>query len=421
MRAGLLLLLLPCLAAGAAAAPRSDRPSPGGCRGFERALVALERAGRPAGARGAASLVGWQRRALQELEARYADRCVTLDQIQVLGTHNSYHLEPERDVLRLLTAFDPALLSLEYSHVPIAEQLESQGIRQLELDVFADPEGGLYSQRRILAVLRRDPASGLPELDRPGLKVLHVQDVDYLTTCLTFVACLEAVKRWSDDHPGHLPILILVEAKADPIPDPLELGFTVPLPFGAREFRDLDAEVLSVFPPSQLLLPDDVRGRRASLDQAVRRDGWPTLGELRGRVLLALDNEGQGRRDYLDGHAALEERVLFTASTPGEPDAGFVKLNDAIADGARIRAAVRAGYLVRTRADADTLEARTGDTRRRDAALASGAHFVSTDYPVPDPDFATGYRVEIPGGAPARCNPVRARPACRASALERLR
>jgi hypothetical protein len=69
-------------------------------------------------------------------------------------------------------------------------------------------------------------------------------------------------------------------------------------------------------------------------------------------------------------------------------------------------------------ADADTLEARFGMTTRRDAALASGAQFVSTDYPVPNPDFGTGYFVEIPDGAPARCNPVNAPAGCRNGALE---
>ena len=82
---------------------------------------------------------------------------------------------------------------------------------------------------------------------------------------------------------------------------------------------------------------------------------------------------------------------------------------------------VAAGYLVRTRADADTVEARAGNTVPRDAALASGAQFVSTDYPVEDPAFGTGYVVRIPGGMPARCNPVNAPPACREAGLERLR
>ena len=76
---------------------------------------------------------------------------------------------------------------------------------------------------------------------------------------------------------------------------------------------------------------------------------------------------------------------------------------------------------MRTRADADTMEARSGDTARRDAALASGAQFVSTDYPVPNPGFGTGYAVAIPGGMPGRCNPVNAPAGCRTVAIERLR
>jgi urease beta subunit len=67
---------------------------------------------------------------------------------------------------------------------------------------------------------------------------------------------------------------------------------------------------------------------------------------------------------------------------------------------------------VRTRADADTVEARSGDTTRRDAALGSGAHFVSTDYVFPDERFGTGYVVDLPGDTAARCNPVSAPRRC---------
>ena len=41
--------------------------------------------------------------------------------------------------------------------------------------------------------------------------------------------------------------------------------------------------------------------------------------------------------------------------------------------------------------------------------------------PVEDPAFGMGYVVRIPGGMPARCNPVNAPPACREAGLERLR
>lgn len=344
--------------------------------------------------------------------ARPLDDTLRLDQIQVLGTHNSYHIEPQEPLFSLLVAFsEPLAQSFEYTHVPLAEQFSSQGIRQIELDVFADPQGGLYADRAGQRAATGDGASGVPALDEPGFKVLHVQDVDFGTTCFTFVECLENVRAWSAANPGHVPILILVEAKDDEIPDP-GLGFVTPLPIGAAEFDALDAEIRSVFGPEHLVTPDDVRGDHATLEEAVLEDGWPTLGEVRGRVLFALDNGGAKRDAYIAGHPSLRGRVLFTSSMPGEPEAAFVKLNDPIGDGALIRDLVSRGFLVRTRADADTAQARTGDVTMREAALASGAQYVSTDYPVPDPDFGTGYFVSIPGGTPARCNPVSAPREC---------
>jgi hypothetical protein len=337
------------------------------------------------------------------------DDLVRLNQIQVLGSHNSYHIIPREPLFSALVAFSPAFLFIEYTHIPLPEQFDTQGIRQIELDVFADPEGGLYAIRHALIVLNMDPDAHLPELREPGFKVLHTQDIDFETTCLTFVSCLTMVKEWSDAHPDHLPIMILVEAKDEAIPDPLSLGFVVPLPIDTPEFDALDDEIRSVFLPSQLITPDDVRRGMPTLEEAVLTLGWPTLRESRGKVLFALDNEGK-REAYLEGHPNLEGRVLFTPSSPGEPDAAFVKRNDPFSED--IPALVEAGYIVRTRADADTEEARSGDTVPRDTALASGAQYVSTDYPVENPDFGTGYLVEIPDGTPARCNPINAPPEC---------
>ena len=48
---------------------------------------------------------------------------------------------------------------------------------------------------------------------------------------------------------------------------------------------------------------------------------------------------------------------------------------------AEIDALVKQGYLVRTRSDENTEQARTDDTTRRDLALSSGAQMISTDYP----------------------------------------
>ncbi len=350
--------------------------------------------------------------------ARYADACLDLGQIQSLGTHNSYHVMPRQALFDLLVLFIPEAIGWEYTHRSLDLQFEEQGVRQIELDVFADPVGGLYSIRPALRAVLEPAESPDPEMYQPGIKVLHVQDVDFETTCLTFVGCLLMVKGWSDAHPRHLPIAVLVELKDDPIPDPIPLGFAIPVPWDRAELDELDAEIRSVFPPEQLLTPDDVRRPGATLEASVLGAGWPTLGEARGRIQFLMDNGGSERDDYRAGRPSLEGRVLFTNGVPGDPDAAFVKLNDPVGDFAAIQNRVRDGYLVRTRADADTAQARTGDTTRRDAALASGAHFVSTDYPVPDPAFGTGYQVQIPGGAPSRCNPLTAPPGCRNDALE---
>jgi hypothetical protein len=331
---------------------------------------------------------------------------VLMNQVQYLGTHNSYHIEPRTDLLSLLSRFDADLAqSLEYTHIPLQQQFDTQGIRQIELDIFDDPLGGLYANRPVLTLVKDDPASGNPELDEPGLKVMHVQEIDFETTCYTFVSCLGEIKSWSDAHPDHLPIMVLVEAKDEAIPDPVNLGFVVPLPFGADALNRIDEEIRSVFPPAQLLVPDDVRGDFATLEAAILTEGWPRLSQARGKVMFALDNGGDKRDTYIVGHTALEGRVLFTDSPVGTPEAAFMKRNNPLDPPGEIESLVEQGYMVRTRADGDTVQARSGDTTQRDAALASGAHFISTDYPVPDPRFSD-YQVRLPGNGIARCNPV---------------
>lgn len=349
---------------------------------------------------------------------RYADACLDLNQIRSLGTHNSYHIRPRPAFFALLHALVPEAIAWDYTNLPLDEQFENQGVRQIELDVFADPNGGLYALRPALAFVQDPIQSPDPEMSQPGLKVLHVQEVDFESTCLTFVDCLLVVKAWSDAHPRHLPLTILVELKDEVIPDPFNLGFAIPIPFGPVELDTLDAEIRSVFPPSQLLTPDDVRLPGETLEASVLGAGWPLLGEARGLIMFAMDNGGSLRSDYLVGRPNLEGRVLFTNGVPGTPDAAFVKRNDPVGALAEIQSLVKQGYLVRTRADADTVEGRSGDTTRRDAALASGAHFVSSDFPVPNPIFGTGYQVQIPGGAPSGCNPLTAPPGCRSVALE---
>jgi hypothetical protein len=346
------------------------------------------------------------------------DDTLRLNQIQVLGTHNSYHVQADPFVFQQIANVSLAIAqTLEYTHIPLPDQFDTQGIRQIELDVFADPDGGLYASPLGLRLETGDPNARIATLEAPGLKVLHVQDIDYRTTCETFVECLQTVKAWSDAHPLHMPIMILIEAKDDQLPNNIGYDFVVPIPIGAAELDGIDAEIRSVFPPSRLITPDDVRGSHATLAEAVRSDGWPTLAAARGKVLFCLDNASR-RPLYLEGHPSLQGRVMFSNASVDVDDAAFIEFNDSVGSFDAIQAAVAAGFVVRTRSDADTNEARSGNTVPRDMALASGAQWVSTDYPVPNPDFGTGFQVAIPDGMPARCNPINAPADCTALDIE---
>jgi hypothetical protein len=328
--------------------------------------------------------------------ARTASNPVRINDVQVVGTHNSYHVEPTPEALSVITSVSPDLADLAVTHPPLREQLEQQSVRQVELDVFADPDGSLWRP-----------------VGTKGFKVLHMEQIDEGSTCEAFVECLRELRRWSAANPRHLPVFVLLQPE-DGIVLP---GPPNPVPITAETLDALDAEIRSVMKPRDLITPDQVRGKHATVEAAVLSNGWPTLDAARGKFVFLLD---QRRDQYLAGHPNLEGRVMFPASTPGQPDAAFVQFQDPrTPDAAVIPDLVRKGYLVRTRADAPVTTPTSGDVTQRDAAFASGAQIVSTDYPVPGEAqrWNSDYVAQLPGGVAAVCNPVRAPKRCSARTL----
>ena len=346
--------------------------------------------------------------------AQSSDTAVKLNQIQVIGTHNSYHAGIAPNESKIWQAkYADAYKALDYQHQPLPQQFDS-GVRQIELDIYADSKGGLYahpSGPSMVAAAKFPPDSEFDPngiMNKPGFKVMHVQDVDYRSTCQPFIACLQQVREWSHAHPGHVPIFILVETKQGKPRG--EVHLTEPESFTSATFDLLDAEIRSVFPPSEMITPDDVRGKYETLNEAVLAGNWPTLASARGKVVFLMDQRPVGPV-YLAGHPSLRGRVLFTNAEPGEPDAAFIERNDGPADD--ITSLVRKGYLIRARTDSDTKEARANDTSARDAMIASGAQLLSTDYPVNEPARWPGnFVVTLPGKAVARCNPANAPATC---------
>ncbi len=336
--------------------------------------------------------------------ARPSAAPLRLNDISVIGTHNSYKQAMPATTMAAIRAMSvPIAESLDYAHRPLVEQLDA-GARQLELDVNYDPRGGHYARR-----------SSDPALLKPGFKVLHIAGIDNASSCVLLTDCLRIIAGWSARHPQAVPIMLMFNAKDEQY---AARGGVDALPFDAAAWDALDAEIRSVMPASKIITPDEVQGRYPTLRAAVRAGHWPTLAKARGRFLFALDETPEKVAAYRGNRRSLEGRVFFINTDEDSPAAAYLTLNDPIAEGPRIARAVAAGYLVRTRADADTREARANDPRRLVAALASGAQYVSTDYLWPDPRFASGYHVTLPGGGVARCNPIRKPPGCHAAALE---
>jgi Phosphoinositide phospholipase C, Ca2+-dependent len=343
----------------------------------------------------------------QQTTAVEQDQRVHVNQIQVIGSHNSYHAGFPPSARKLMEMKSPkGLHGLDYHHAPLGDQL-SGGVRQIEIDVYGDTKGGRYAHPAILDMVAK---AGLPAdseydphhvMDKPGFKVLHMQDIDVRSTCMTLIACLTDVRNWSKEHPQHLPIFILIETKEGK--DRNLPNSVTPEPFTAPVFDALDEEIRSVFKPNEMITPDDVRGDSATLVEAVHAGKWPTLAEARGKVIFLMDQR-HVEPIYTEGHPSLRGRVLFTNAEPGAPDAAFTEENDGSRE--EIDALVKQGYLVRTRSDENTDQARTNDTTRRDLALSSGAQMISTDYPASEPSTWTKYVVEFPDGLIARCNPV---------------
>lgn len=333
-----------------------------------------------------------------------------MNQIQLVGTHNSYHAGLAPGEMAVLRKMNPqAAESLAYKHPSLDAQLDA-GVRQLELDVFGDTKGGLFADPLFLRLAAKDGAadpmpSGWAEaMKKPGFKVLHSNDVDFRSHCWTFVACLQDIRTWSKAHPGHLPIYIQIENKdGRPRPD-----FAQPETLTAATMNALDAEIRSVFAAGEVVTPDDVRGQYPTLEAAVLQGGWPALDPTRGKVVFLLDQE-RVTPLYTEGHPSLRGRMMFTNGQPGSPDAAFVKVNNPAAK--EIPELVRKGYLVRTMTDGDAKSVRAGDTARRDRGIASGAQILSTDYPFDWRAEGSGYNVTL-GKTNVRCNPVNAPKSC---------
>jgi hypothetical protein len=320
----------------------------------------------------------------------------TINHFQVIGSHNSYKQAIDPRLFRFLQKRDSVGMSkIDYEHISLSDQL-NLGLNALEIDVYADTKGGKYAHPKGLDWVPGQPAFDTQGvMKEPGFKVFHIEDIDYRSNCATFKLCLQELKKWSDAHPDHNPIYITMNAKDEPSKKP---GFTVPEKFTAKTFADLDKAILDNLGKQYLITPDDVRGTYKTLETAVLHNNWPTLKAAKGKFIFILDEKGEKRAAYIAGHPSLKGRVLFADALPGTPEAAIHIMNDAKKDLKAIQKLVKKGYIIRTRADSDTEEARANDMSSFIAAQKSGAQIISTDYYKKSTHFKSDYVISFAGG-----------------------
>lgn len=292
-----------------------------------------------------------------------------LNQVQLKGTHNSYHVRPEFDS-------DPAW---EYDMPPLSQQASDFGVRAFELDVHWI-DGDFH--------------------------VFH-WPVDPGTKCPLLADCLRDLKGWSQANPGHAPIFIFIDLKYDGAGDSV---------FNHLDL--LDWMLTEAWPREKAYTPDDLVGGYADVHAALRDKGWPTLGEVRGKAIFVLMASEPVSKRYAHDDRGLQGRRMFVSTgDTGWRHGGFIIYDDLPKMLPFVTGAVRSGFMVRTRADdIPTIEQTISYQERLQMALNSGAQLVMTDYPVPQ--AVAGYEMTIPGGTPLRCNPVTGTAECTSLQIE---
>lgn len=292
---------------------------------------------------------------------------LTIEALQVAGTHNSYHIAPA-------VAFDA---SHKYTQLPLDQQLAG-GVRAFELDLHLRDDG--------------------------GFDIYHITLIDPNSTCATLQDCLGVVSTWSGAHPKHTPIFIWFELKDDTGGQPI------------NDLVPIETAILKVFPKEQLITSAWLRGAYASPHERILKSGWPTLEEAQGKIMFSIITRDARTQQYAHDFTSLDDRLMFVNPTPAQYDmpwASITKVDDLL-DSASIAGAHKAHLLV----DANICAVNMKDDEcqmRLTTGISAGVNMLHDDLPFPIAGRA--YSLKLPGGSPG-CNPVTAPPGCKPSLLE---
>jgi hypothetical protein len=133
------------------------------------------------------------------------DAHLRINEIQTVGTAESYKLRPSPEMLSLIGLGSAAdVKALNFALPAITWQLD-EGARSVQFDVSYDPQGGLFKNPAGASMASQLISNDyLAAMSAPGFKVIHVLDVDFNSSCLTLFARGRKVVTWaSHSRPYH--------------------------------------------------------------------------------------------------------------------------------------------------------------------------------------------------------------------------
>lgn len=330
------------------------------------------------------------------ISAQQPFKNLKLNEVQHLGTHNSYHKYPDQAILDVSTLFDVDVggnpispsSAWEYEHSSLSEQLLSPSfVKHLEIDVYYDDTGIRYQNKTGLS-LAGQLGVPMPAVNPKTFRVMHVSDMDYNSNCDTLGECVEQVNSYLSG-PGldDLPLIVMIEYKDTKTQDPLTLGFAEPYSNTGAALGELILQLKYMFGVNKIYKPSELiaaAGTNGTLQQAVMASGWPTLEALKGKVILVLQGDS-AKSSYSATYSSNPDTdILFTLQDSCDhPLAAFVQFSGLFSDGSKtaaIQDCLSKNMMLRVQVDANTYEARTGDLNKFQFAKDNGIQMLSTDF-----------------------------------------
>jgi len=277
-----------------------------------------------------------------------------INKLQLKGTHNSYKMKPKFNFWMM--GINTLIPDLQYEFDSLALQLDNN-VRHFELDIhFGD-------SNRILNY--------------------HLPEIDKQTRCRCFIRCLQTIKTWSDQHANHLPIFVALEIKDGWWIEDYKAYLNTP---GENELQLIEKYILSVWwngdaVDNRIFMPDQLRGNYTSLNAAVRACGWPSVNEMRNKIVFTILETDEVRSAYTETpHESLENRLMFTLPNGNnnrmfDKDVAMGKFDSSLKDLKAIKEHVAAGFFIRTRGVTVTDQS----IKRLKAAAMGGAQLISLD------------------------------------------